>query len=66
MRVVQVALVIVAEDLVRLGDFLELDLGLLALILGDLVGVVAKSRLERSVSDKVLVEAWCVPCGRPS
>jgi hypothetical protein len=39
------ALVIVAEDLVGLADLLELDLGLGALLLGDLVGVVLQGGL---------------------
>ena len=45
MGVIQVALLIVGENLVRLGDLLELDLGLCALVLGDLVGVVSEGGL---------------------
>jgi hypothetical protein len=44
--IVEMALVIVAEDLVRLGAFLELDLGFRTLRLGDFIGMVLESSLE--------------------
>ena len=42
MRVVEVALVIVGEDLVGLFGRLEADFGFFALLDGDLVGVVGE------------------------
>jgi hypothetical protein len=44
--IVEMALVIVAEDLVRLSAFLELDLGFRTLRLGDFIGMVLESSLE--------------------
>ena len=46
MGVVQVALLIVAENLVCLSNLLELDLRLGALVFGDLVGVIFESSLS--------------------
>lgn len=65
MRIVEVALVIVGEDFISLCYLLELDLGLLALVLGDLVGMVPKGSLDCQ-SSKDTTKRLCVPCGRPS
>lgn len=58
MGVVEVALVIVAEYLVGLGDFFELDLGYLALVFGDFVGVVTKGSLNGQFSLEQRVARW--------
>lgn len=50
--VVEVALVIVAEDVVRFRDFFELDLGLCSLLFRDLVGMVFEGRLSCSTSQR--------------
>lgn len=46
MGIVKVSLLLIAQNLVRLGNFLELDFGFLSLLLGDLVGVVFQSGLK--------------------
>lgn len=45
MRVVQLALLLITENLVSLGDGFELDFGFRTLVLGDFVGMVEKSQL---------------------
>jgi hypothetical protein len=51
--IVEMALVIVAEDLVRLGAFLELDLGFRTFCLGDFIGMVLESSLSVGLLDLV-------------
>ncbi len=53
MGVVEMSLVVIIEDLVRLTDGFELDLGLLPLGLGDLVGMTGQRRLYYSLSGYV-------------
>jgi hypothetical protein len=43
--VVELALLLIAENLVGLGDFLELGFGLFSLLLGNLVWVVLEGGL---------------------
>lgn len=45
MRVVQFALLLITENLVGLGNGLELDFGFCTLFLGDFVGMMEKSQL---------------------
>lgn len=46
------ALLIVAKNLIGLGDFLELDFGFGTLVLGDLVGMILQGSLAgRQMSD---------------